>query len=88
MPGDRLALPVRVGGEKHFLAVSGGLAQTLDNFFLAFNGLIIRREPMLHIDAQFTFGQVTDMTHRGLHLIAGAQILSDGLGFGGRLHNH
>ena len=88
MPGDSLALPVRVGGQKDFSALLGRLLQVVDDLFLALDRLIIQREAVSHVHAQLALGKIAHMSHGRLHLIAGTQVFSDGLGLGGGLHDH
>ena len=40
------------------------------------------------VDAEGALGQIAQMAHTGLHGIVCSQILADGLGLGGRLHDH
>ena len=45
-------------------------------------------EPALDVHPQLPGGQVAEVPDRGLHVVAGAQVLPDGLGLGGRLDDH
>ena len=87
MPGNGLAFPVRVGGQKDFFTFLGALFQVVDDLFLALDGLVIQREAALHIHADLAFRQIPHMAHGGLDLIPGAQIFTDGLGLCRRLHD-
>ena len=87
MPADGFPLPVRVGGQEHFVRLFGGGFQFLDELFLALDADILGCVVMLHINAHLTGGQVPDVAHAGGHFIAVAQVFADGLGLGGRLHN-
>ena len=88
VPGDRLPLPVGVGGEEHFLAPLGRLPELGYDLFLALDGLIVGKKAMLHVHAQLAFGQIPDMSHRCLYLIARPKVLADGLGLGRGFHNY
>ena len=87
MPGNGFALPVRVGGQIDGFALLGRLLQIADDVLFALDGLVVGQEALLHIHADLALGQVPDVAHGGLHLKPGAQIFSDGLGLGRRLHD-
>ena len=87
MPGNGLALPVRVGCQIDKIGLVRCRLQLTDNFILALDGHIGGLKMIVHIHAQFLFGQVAEMAHGSLHLIAVSQIFGDGLGLGGRLHD-
>ena len=87
MPGDGFALPVRVGGQIDEVGVLGPIPEILDDLVLAGDGDIGGLEIVIHIDAQLLFGEIPEMPHGRLDLIAGAQIFGDGLRLGGRFHD-
>ena len=88
MPRNRLSFAIRVGCEINLLAFSRSAFELFDQLLLALDVLIGRGKTMLRINAQFAFGQVADMPHRGHDLIARAQILFNRFGFCRRLHNY
>ena len=88
MPADGFAFAVRVGGEVDGLAPLCRRLELLDDILFALDGPVIGGEIPVHVHAQRALGQVPQVAHTGLHLIIGAQILADGLGFGGGLHDH
>ena len=83
MPGNGLALPVRVGGEVDFFAFIGRLLQLGNGLFLALDGLVVGfKVVVLQVHAHLALGQVPDVTHRGQDFVVRPQIFSDGLCFG------
>ena len=87
MPGNGFTFPVRVGCQINELGLVGGILQIVDDLALAVNGQIGGLEVVFHIHAQLLFGQVAQMSHGGLYLIARPQIFGDGLGLGRGLHD-
>ena len=87
VPGDGLALAVRVGGEIDAVGLVGGGAQLADDLVLALDGLVIGREIVVDVNAQRLFRQIAQVAHRGLDLVIAAQILGDGFGLGGGFDN-
>ena len=85
VPGDRLALAVRVGGQVDGRCALGRFLELGQRLGLALDGDVLRFEPALHVHAQLAGGQVPHVADGGLHVIAGTQVLPDGLGLGGRL---
>ena len=88
VPGNGLALPIRVGCEIDGVRLGGFRLQLLDEGFLAPHRNILGGKIMLDIHAHFALGQVPQVAHAGLDGVAGAEVLSDGLCFGGGLHDH
>ena len=88
MPGDSLPLPVRVGGQVDTAALLGGFFQVTDNILFALDGLVVGNKALLDIHAQLALGQVPDVAHRRLYLIARPQVFADGLGLGRGLDDH
>ena len=87
MPGDGFTLPVRVGGEIDEIRLLRRGLQLADDLVLALDGDIGGLEIMVHIHAQFLFGQIAKVSHGRLDLKAAAQVAGDGLGLGGGFHN-
>ena len=85
VPGDRLALPVGVGGEVDGGGGLGRLLQLREGLRLSFNGDVLRLEPALHVHPQLPGGEVAQVPDGRLHVVARAEVLPDGLGLGGRL---
>src|ERR1043166_8016157 len=84
VPGDRLALAVRVGGEEHPLRRLGRLLDLGEGLGLFLDGHVFGREAVLHVHAQLALRQVAHVPHGRLHGIARAEVLPDGLCLGGR----
>ena len=63
MPGDGLALPVGVGGQKDVGGAGAGLFQLVHQLFLVFLHQIFGREFLLGGHAQAGLGQVAHMAH-------------------------
>ncbi len=82
VPGNGLALTIRVGREIDRISPGRGLLKIMDDFFLALDGLVARREIVFLIHADFLGGQVADMPHAGLHHVFAAQKFLDGLHLG------
>ena len=87
MPRDRLALAVRVSREVDVFAFFRAVAQILDDAFLARQRAVFRLEIMLDVHAERALGQISQVAHAGLDHVVRSEIFSDGLRFGGRLHD-
>ncbi len=88
--GDRLAFPVRVGGQQHGVGRAGGLPELLEDGSLSLDGNVLRLEAVLHVHAEPALRQVANVTHRGLHHVLVAkvrQIPFQRPCLGGRLHD-
>ena len=85
VPGDRFAFPVGVGSQVDGRSALGRLLEIRQRLGLALDGDVLRLEPALHIHPELAGGQIPNMADGGLHVVAGAQVLTDRLGFGGRL---
>src|SRR5205823_3603835 len=70
VPGDRLALTIRIGRQIDVL--------------LAVQHLVLGSEVVLDVDTQLALGQVHDVPDRCLHLEVSSQILLERARFGGR----
>ena len=88
VPGDRLALAVGVGREIDLAGALGRLLQLRERLGLALDGDVLGLEPALDVHAELAGGQIAKMADGGLHVVAGAEILADGLGLGRRLDDH
>ena len=88
VPGDRLALAVRVGCEIDGLRPVGGLLELLDEVGFLLHRDIFRTEIMVQIHAHRALRQIAQMTHAGLDDIVRAEVFSDGFRLGWGLHNH
>ena len=86
MPGNGLALPVRVRCQIHGFCLSRCILQLFDQILFALNGDIVGIE-IFQIHTHGTLGQIPQVTHAGLDHIIRAQIFSNGLCLGGGLHN-
>ena len=87
MPGDRLALAVRVRCKIDHVAGLGGFFQFVDQRFLALDRLVIGLEVMLDIYADLALGQIAQMPHAGRDDKVLAQIFANGLGLCRGFHN-
>ncbi len=85
VPGDGLALPVRVGGQIDAAGLAGGLFQFGHDLLLALDDLIVGGEAVFFVHAEGLGGQVADMAHGGLNGKGFAEKFFDGLHLGGRL---
>jgi hypothetical protein len=85
VPGDRLALPVGVGGEEHLVGRLGGLADAGDDLLALLGHLVGDRDAAVDVHGKVRLGQVTDVAHGGDHVVVLAQVLADGLRLGRRL---
>ena len=88
MPGDGFALPVRVRCQIHGVGLGRRFFQLGNNIFFPFDGNIFRFKLRLQVHTQGALGQIPQMAHTGLHHILGAQVFTNGLRLGGRLHNY
>ena len=88
MPGDGLALPVRVRGQIDGLGGLGFFFQFADQFLFIPDGDIPGLKAVLNIHAHLALGQIPQVAHGGGHLIVAAQIFFNGFGFRRRLDDH
>jgi len=70
VPGDRLALPVGVGGEDDLAVTADGGLQLTERLAAALNDLVGRLEAGVHVDRERLLGQVADVSHRGPDVVA------------------
>jgi len=80
---DRLALAVGVCREVDHVGLVRGLAQVLDDRFLARDDLVVGLEAVGGIDAEPLLGQILDMAHGREHRVLAAEVPFDGPGLGG-----
>ena len=88
MPGDGFSLAVRVGGQVNGRRSLGRLFQLGQRLCLAFDGDVLGLEPVLHVNAQLPSWQIPEVADGGLYVVARAEVLTDGLGLGGRLDDN
>ena len=88
MPGDRLPLPVRVGGKVDLFALLGLLFQRGDELLLILHFNVVRFEAVLDVHTDLALGQIPDVSHGCHYFIAGTEIFLDRFGLGRALHNH
>ena len=88
MPGDRLALAVRVRCEIDDVAVLGVFFQLTDQLALVADGLIDRFKIVFDVHAELAFGQIAQMTHAGLDHIVLAEIPLNGFRLRRGLNDH
>ena len=85
MPGDGLALAVRVGGEIELAALGDRLGDGVEALLRLGIDLPVHGEILVRTDRAVLGRQVADMTIGGQHGVAGAEILPDGLCLGREL---
>ena len=78
MPRDSFSLAVRVGREIDHVACLGVLFQFLDYLRLVLHIDVLRREIMLHVNAQLGLRQVDYMPGGSYYVIALAEVLLNG----------
>ena len=83
VPGNRLSLTIRVGGEIQRLGALEGLGDGADLLVAPRVRLPVHREILLRPDAAILRRQVAHMSETGENGIAATQIAVDGFGFGG-----
>ena len=84
VPGDGLALAIRVGGQKDLGGSFGRSLDLGDDLLLRVDDHVGRPEIVLEVDADGRLGQILDVTHRSLHLETMAQVFLDRAGLGRR----
>ena len=82
MPRNGLALAIRVGCKVELAALADGLGDGVDAFLRLGIDLPVHGEIFIRADRTILGRQVADMTVRGQHGVAGAQILPNGLSLG------
>ena len=87
MPGNGLSFAVGVACQIDFIGILGIFLKCLDEVPLAADIDVFRCEIMLDIDAELTFRQIAQMSHRSAHHVFSSQIFFDGLGLSWRLNN-
>ena len=88
MPGDGLALAVRVGREIQRFRLLQRSRYGIDMLLIAFDDLILHGEMTLRIDGALFRHQIPHVTVGGEHLEVLAEVLLDGLRLGRRLHDN
>ena len=84
VPGDGLALPVRVGREEQLVGALERRDDLLDALFRPLVDLPDHGEVVLGIDRAVLGRQVAHVAIAGEHPVARAQVFVDGLGLGRR----
>ena len=87
VPGDGLPFPVRIRPQVDLFDAGGRLFQFLDYFVFPHDGDILRLEIAFHVHPQLVLGKVPDMALGGAHVKFLPQVLLEGPGLGGGLHN-
>ena len=88
MPGDRLALAIRVGRQNDPVRVLDRPADVAEPLGGLGVDLPAHGEIVVRIDRAVLGGEVAHMAEGGVDAVVLAQILVDGLGLGGRLDDH
>jgi hypothetical protein len=87
MPRNGLAFAVRVRGQQDIVGALGRRLELGQHLLFADDDLVGFGEPVFDVDAHL-LGQVFDVPFGGEDLVAGAEVLLDGLCLGRRLHHH
>ncbi len=85
MPGDRLALAIRVGRQIQRLRVAQGARDGLHVPLVLLQHAVLHGKPTIRIDGAFLRHQVAHVPVRGQHLEILTEVLLDRLRLGGRL---
>ncbi len=88
VPGDRLALAVRVGGEDQLVGALDGAGDVVEALLRLGIDLPEHAEIGVGIDRAVLGRQVAHMAERGQNLVAPAEILIDRLRLGGRFNDY
>ena len=88
VPGDRLALAVRVGRQNHAVGLLDRAADVVEPLGGLGVDLPTHGEIVVRVDRAVLGRQIAHMAERGVDAVVLAQILVDGLGLGGRLDDH
>jgi len=83
VPGNSLALAIRIGGEIDLRGGAGCRANVLEHRLLGWQHFIDRLETALDIHTQRFGGQIAHMPDGGLDHEIGPQIAADGARLGG-----
>ncbi len=84
MPGNGLALAVRVRRQIDGGGAFGHLLQLGNNFFFSRDDDVFGGEVAFNVHPKLALGQVLDVAKRGFDLKVLAQVLIDGARLGGR----
>src|SRR6185312_12461396 len=84
VPGDCLALAIRVGGEIERFRLREPAGDALDVACVLLEHLVAHRIATLRIDCPFFRDEIADVAVRGQHLEVLTQVFLDGLRLGGR----
>jgi hypothetical protein len=87
VPGNGLALAVRVGRQQHRIAAFQRLAQIGQGFAGARHQVIGGCKAAIQRHAQLLGRQVAHVAHAGADYVARAKILAKGFGFGGAFND-
>ena len=87
VPGDGLTLAIGVSRQVDLTRLLNALLELLDELRLVPRHEIRRREVGFDVDPKRALRQITNVAHRGLHGVAGAQVLADSPRFGWGLND-
>jgi hypothetical protein len=88
VPGDGLALPVRIGGEIEGLGLLERALDGVDVLAIALHHLVLHRKVVLRIDGALLGHQIANVTVRGEDFEVLAEVFLDGFRLGRRLHDN
>ena len=88
MPGNGLALTIRVGREQERVGLFQGPGDGIDVLLVAFDDLVIHLETAARVHRAFTGHEVPHVTIGGQHLEVLAQVLLQRFRLGRRFDNN
>ena len=88
VPGDRLALAVRVGRQDHAVGLLDGAADVAEPFGGLGVDLPAHGEIVVRVDRAVLGRQIPDMAERGVDAVVLAQVFADGFDLCGQLDDH
>ncbi len=88
VPGDRLAFPIRVGGEDELVGLFDRVRDFLHDFLGLRVDVPVHLEVFVGLHRAVLGRQIAHMPERGNDLVAAAQVLVDGLGLGSRFDDY
>jgi len=87
VPGDRLALAIRVGGEDELVGIFDGVGNFPDDFLRLTIHVPVHVEVVVGFHRAILGRQVADVPIGGDDLVGRPQVLVDGLRLGGGFHD-
>ncbi len=88
VPGDRLALAIRVGRQQDGRLATRLVLEAFDDVLAILGDHVVGLELVLDVHAQSTGRQIADMAEAGAHGVVASQKFLDRFGLGGRFDHH